>query len=131
MPFVSLRPPPMHDPFLFVGVENIVVSKSGGIGGQDSRKSGGRFPIVGRKRRGNETVQWIAGPVVTVVASDLFIYASTPCSQWRVLVIFFYPVCCCASVEMDQKKKLPAVVFLGSTNHRDRTEDFTQQTDLT
>ena len=119
----------MHDPFLFVGVENIVVSKSGGIGGQDSRKSGGRFPIVGRKRRGNETVQWIAGPVVTVVASDLFIYASTPCSQWRVLVIFLSCLLVRICANGPKEETHPAVVDLRIT--RTGQKIFTPQANLT
>jgi hypothetical protein len=69
---------------------------------------------------------------LTVVPSDLFIYASVdallPVARAH---DFFYPICCCASVEIDQKKKLPAVVDLPSTNHWDMTQEFTQQANLT
>jgi hypothetical protein len=45
---------------------------------------------------------------LTVVPSDLFIYASVdallPVARAH---DFFYPICCCASVEIDQKKKTP------------------------
>jgi len=61
----------------------------------------------------------------------LFIYASTPCSQWRVLAIFFILFIGAHLSKWTKRKgsRLPVVVG-GSTNHRSRTEDFTQQANL-